>query len=114
MPAGKMAAQAGHAFLESYLASRRIGRPSRALLYSRNSPGTKVVLEANLPKLLRIYEQAKAAGLPCALIEDSGHILPPDFNGEPIITALGIGPATTEEVHAVTGKLSTYRGGAHV
>ena len=98
MPSGKMAAQAGHAFLEAYLAASR-QQPERAIQYASDPPGTKICLAADdLPELLAVRDYVAALGLPYALITDSGHILPPHFDGSPIITALGVGPATRKEV----------------
>lgn len=69
--------------------------------------GTNVVLKSkNLNQLERAYREAKAAGIPCVLIEDEGHVMPPFFDGSPIITALGIGPATREQVQHITKKFN--------
>lgn len=106
MSPGKQASQAGHAFLDAYLAAQEI-RPDVALEYRGDSHGTKVVLRAkNQEQLLRAFEKAKAAGIPCALIIDSGHVMPPHFTGDPIVTALGIGPATRSEVARITGSFA--------
>lgn len=102
MSPGKLSAQAGHAFLEAYLHSARRARPE-ALAYAADPPGTKVTLAASsLPRLLKAYHQAQFLGVPCALITDQGHKLPPHFDGQPIITALGLGPATRSRVRAIT------------
>lgn len=45
----------------------------------------------------KYHAELRAAELPYSLIIDSGHILPPFFDGNPIITALGVGPLTKEE-----------------
>ena len=87
MPAGKMAAQAGHAFLGAFLAST----PERQNAYHADDIGTKVVLSATLSQIRTIQDRCEFLGIPHALIEDSGHILPPDFDGSPVVTALGIG-----------------------
>lgn len=106
MPSGKLAAQAGHAYLNSYLASLT-SRPEIAVDYQRDGIGTKVCLEAsNEFRLLRAYEEAQRAGIPCALIIDQHHILPPHFTGDPIITALGLGPARAGEVRHITKKFN--------
>lgn len=128
MSPGKTAAQAGHAFLDSYLAAGA-GDPLRAAAYlsdpldgetpSRPHSGTKVALAAgNLDALLRAAYEAKIAGLPCALITDSGHVLPGDFvrghwhqpfDGRPVVTALGIGPARRAEVRHITDRFALVR-----
>lgn len=87
MPPGKMAAQAGHAFLEAFLASP----PQEAKRYRQDSIGTKIVLEGTLFDILDAKDRCEELDIPCVLIEDSGHVLPPHFDGTPIITALGVG-----------------------
>ena len=109
MPSGKMAAQAGHAFLDTYLECAKQDS-KRAQEYMSDPPGTKIVLAAeNQHELLTILEKAKQKNLPCKLIIDSGHILPPHFDGNPIITAIGIGPARKDELVGITDKLQTAR-----
>jgi len=104
MPVGKLASQAGHAYLNSYLEALEHD-PETATEYQKDGIGSKICLKAkNLDKLLTAYEAAKAAGLPCSLITDSGHIMPPHFDGNPIITALGIGPALRSSIHPITKK----------
>jgi len=97
MPKGKMAAQAGHAYLNVFLEAEQ----ERQQEYQKDGIGTKICLEGSLLQIENTYEKAKAAGLPCSLIIDSGHVLPPIFMGDPIITALGIGPLTKEEAKIV-------------
>lgn len=102
MPAGKLAAQAGHAFLEAFLTAQGAS-PASAALYAADPPGTKVVLTSRgLHDLLAAQHELDRLGIPHALITDSGHILPPHFDGQPIVTALGFGPATRGEVGRLT------------
>lgn len=109
MSTGKAASQAGHAYLNSYLESLK-QRPEIAEFYQRDGIGTKCCLTAkNQDKLLQAYQAAKDAGIPCSLIIDEHHILPPHFDGKPIITALGIGPARRDEVHAFTKRFSSCK-----
>jgi PTH2 family peptidyl-tRNA hydrolase len=56
-------------------------------------------------ELLKIYEEAKAAGLPCSLIKDSGLT---EFNGVPTLTAVGVGPGSDEEINKITGHLPLF------
>lgn len=87
MPPGKMAAQAGHAFVEALAASdAKLSQEYRA-----DSVGTKIVLEADIEDLIKTQFRCEARGIPCVLIEDSGHILPPYFDGSPVVTALEVG-----------------------
>lgn len=106
MPPGKIASQAGHAYVNAYINSLN-QRPEIAEYYQRDGIGTKVCLVAkNQDQLIRAYELAQAQGLPCSLIIDQHHVLPPHFTGEPIITALGIGPARKDEIHHITKRFS--------
>lgn len=102
MPVGKFASQAGHAYLDAFLASQK-QNPDIASEYCGNQHGTKVCLVAkNSYDIDRALDQAKDAGIPHALIIDQGHILPPHFDGNPIVTALGIGPATRDQIQHIT------------
>ena len=106
MPPGKLAAQAGHAFLDAYLASLCL-RPDIAAAYCGPGGRTKVALLApTLRDLLRAKRDAEDSGLPCALVVDERHVLPPSFDGSPIVTALGIGPARRSEVRRITSRLA--------
>jgi len=102
MTGGKLAAQAGHAYLSSFLNSQS-SHPDLASAYTADGLGTKVCLTSpNLEMLLWAYSAAQQLGLPCALITDSGHKA--FFNGEPTVTALGIGPVTEEQAKSITRK----------
>lgn len=109
MPQGKIAAQCGHAFLDTFLKATEV-TPLKASQYRGPSHGTKVVLKAkNIDSLIRAYDESIACGIPCALIEDNGHICPPDFDGEtPVVTALGIGPATRKEINHITKRFNAF------
>lgn len=107
MPPGKLAAQAGHAFTGAYLRAIERDPSIRSRYEIDDGPGTKVCLKAsNEWKLRTIMHKIEHLGLPCYLVIDSGHIMPPHFTGEPIITALGIGPCTRAELNNVLAKLS--------
>ena len=128
MSPGKAAAQAGHAFLDTYLAALTAD-PVRAAAYladpsdpasaSRPHSGTKVVLAGpDLDSLQRALFELKRARLPYALITDSGHILVATFadgawhqpfDGAPVITALGFGPARHSEVRHITRRFALVR-----
>lgn len=103
MSAGKMCSQAGHAYLGAFLQNK----DSKILeaYYSEfsQSPGTKVCLAVpNLDQLLIAEQKAIEAGLPFFRVVDSG--CENFFNGEPTITALGIGPVTKAQVKQITKK----------
>lgn len=102
MSGGKLAAQCGHAYLSSFLASQQI-HPDLASAYAADGLGTKVCLSApTLEQLLWAYSAAQHLGLPCALITDHGHKA--FFNGKPTVTALGIGPVTEQQAKSITRK----------
>lgn len=105
MPAGKLAAQAGHAYTDSLMNALK-SHPDNVEKYRNlQSGGSKVTLKCkNEMQLIKAYIQAKSEGFPCALIVDQGHILPPHFDGSPIITALGIGPCKKEDIKHITKK----------
>lgn len=102
MSPGKLASQAGHAFLDSYVKTLSIDK-ERCDEYSKDSHGTKVTLISdNLDHLIVAKEIAEQNNIPVSLIVDSGHIMLPHFTGEPIVTALGIGPCYRDEVKQIT------------
>ncbi len=94
MTPGKIASQAGHAYLGAFIEAQKV-LPDTAEAYSADLPGTKVCLQATLSELLRAKAEAEAAGLPTFLVIDSG--CPDFFEGRPTITALGFGPATKNQ-----------------
>lgn len=98
MGKGKTAAQVAHASVSSLEMVRsqdwinkwkEIGQP-------------KIVLKVkNEKELFEIYEQAKARGLPCFLVRDKGLTqLEPGT-----ATCVGIGPAPSDLIDSITGKL---------
>jgi len=102
MPTGKLAAQAGHAYTDALL-DCLTRRPELVERYrSRDNAGSKATLQAkNEAALRRAYQECLEAGLPCSLIIDENHILPPHFDGSPIVTALGIGPVSRADARPV-------------
>ena len=100
MSPGKIASQAGHAYLGAFLQCQELS-PHLLAEYLKDFPGTKVCLkDKNLDALLRAQAEAQSSGIPCSLITDSG--CPNFFNGEPIITAIGLGPARENEIKHIT------------
>ena len=100
MAPGKIASQAGHAYLGAFLHCQE-SDPGLLTDYLKNFPGTKVCLRAkNLDALLRAQTEAQHAGIPHCLITDSG--CPDFFDGQPIITALGLGPANEANIKHIT------------
>lgn len=65
---------------------------------------TKIVVGVDSEaELVRCYEEARAAGLPCAIIEDMGAT---EFHGVPTKTAVAIGPAEAADIAPITGGLT--------
>ena len=109
MSPGKLAAQAGHAFDMTHDKAKII-RPEITSQYKGTGNGTKICMYAkNLGQLIRAYRDCQRLNIPCELIIDRGHVLPPHFDGNPIITALGIGPAYKEEMADITKRYTMLK-----
>ena len=98
---GKIAAQAGHAAVSAAEEARRLD-PTwwKAWL---NEGQCKIAVKVRSEKeLVKLEDEAKELELPTALICDRGLTqLPPST-----VTCLGIGPAPSEKVDKITGKLT--------
>lgn len=53
-------------------------------------------------ELCEVYYRARMANLPCAMVVESEHIMPPAFDGSPIVTAVGIGPVPRAAAKPIT------------
>ncbi|MEM2098848.1 MAG: peptidyl-tRNA hydrolase Pth2 [Candidatus Bathyarchaeia archaeon] len=97
---GKIAAQAGHAAVSAAEEARKRHREwwDAWIFEGQRKIAVKVPTEK---ELFLLEEQAKALGLPNALIVDSGLTQVP----EGTVTCLGIGPAPAEKIDRLTGKL---------
>lgn len=110
MSAGKLASQACHASKNVLLLAYQQDPKLAELYQGPDFLGTQIILEAkNEAAILRAYEEAKRAGLITSLIVDRDHIMPPFFDGNPIITALGIGPCTGEQARPITKRFGVVR-----
>jgi len=94
---GKLAVQVAHAAVSAAEAADASSR--RAW---KESGQKKIVLQVkNLSELYELKMDVEAAGLPAALITDAGLTeVPPGT-----VTALGIGPARSDQLDAITGEL---------
>jgi PTH2 family peptidyl-tRNA hydrolase len=109
MRKGKMIAQGAHASLAVVLqratiegdhATLELTDAMKAWLTARF---TKVCVSVDSEAALDgVVARARAAGVPCALITDSGRT---EFKGVPTKTCCAVGPAWTDEVDAITGDL---------
>jgi PTH2 family peptidyl-tRNA hydrolase len=68
---GKMGAQVGHAFGRLYMEASKF-RPGQFEAYLADNEPKITVKVSDEAKLLRVYLEAKAAGIPCQLIRDAG------------------------------------------
>lgn len=103
MSKGKIAAQAGHAAVSAAEEARK-----RCLRWWKawiKEGQCKIAVKAESEKeLLELEKKAKDLELPSAVIADRGLTeLPPGT-----ITCLGIGPAPSNEVDKITGKLNLF------
>lgn len=127
MPAGKLGAQVAHASLACVLklgtwssgSVDGMGNVSEdeefTITVANGSPVhdwmtksfPKITLEVkNENQLKRYYDEAVAAGLPASWIVDAGRTI---FNGVPTPTCVGIGPASREQIDAITKRLRVYQ-----
>ncbi|MFS1427926.1 aminoacyl-tRNA hydrolase [Vibrio splendidus] len=105
MNPGKLAAQIGHAF--HYAVRNKELDPS--ILDAYENPdigGSKVCLWAkNEFNLHQIRHKLTELGIPTSLVIDQNHVCPPHFDGNPIVTALGVGPCTKSQAKRALSKL---------
>jgi peptidyl-tRNA hydrolase, PTH2 family len=101
LPRGKLAAQVAHAAVAAFLEAKRNAQRS---WLTDGMP--KVVVRCDSEtELLAIQEQAERAGLPVAPIRDAGHTVV----AADTLTCVGIGPADTDTVDAITRTLKLVR-----
>ena len=129
MRKGKMIAQGAHASLAVFTQHARIAQPEpgtrdasvddrtgrytmtcdltdamKAWLGPTEGPRfAKICVSVDSEAALDdVVAKARAAGVPCALITDSGKT---EFHGVPTKTCCAVGPAWADEVDAITGAL---------
>lgn len=94
---GKAAAQAAHASLLSY--ERATARDRKKW---KTQGQKKVILKVNsLEDIYKLKEEAEKLGLPFVIVEDAGLTEIPSGT----VTAIGIGPASAEDIDKVTKHL---------
>lgn len=105
-----MCAQSAHASKNCALIAQQTNPNLLRLYQGPKFLGTQVILKAkNEFAILRAQREAENLGLITALITDEHHIMPPFFDGTPIITALGIGPCTKEQSNIITKRFELLR-----
>lgn len=101
---GKEIAQGAHASQLALEEAARMDTPAYREWIS--GPIAKVCVYVETEEdLLAVAASAEAAGLPHALVRDSGRT---EFHGIPTLTALGVGPSSAEDLAPVTGHLPLY------
>lgn len=101
LPPGKMAAQAGHAFLTAWRLSRGVC-PVAADEYADASQAKLVLLAEDEAALREIEARAAARGIATALITDNARTV----LAVPAVTVLGIGPMGRTDYNAITRGLA--------
>jgi PTH2 family peptidyl-tRNA hydrolase len=97
---GKTAVQAGHAAVSTAEEARKRHRRWWEAWVDEGQRKIAVKVRTE-EELLKLERQAKESGLPCVLIVDRGLTeVPPNT-----ITCLGIGPAPSQKVDKITGRL---------
>lgn len=110
MSPGKLSAQAGHAYTDSLCNSLESHPEAYEAYRTKGLGGSKVSLNAKSEhQLIRAYNEARLAGLPCAIVVDQHHVMPPHFDGSPIITAIGIGPCKKEDARSITKRFNCVK-----
>lgn len=96
LPPGKMAAQAGHAFLTAWRMSRA-NDPHGAEAYADDSQAKIVLLAPDLAALERVAAKAGNRGIAHAMITDAARTV----LKEPAVTVLGLGPMSKTDCNAL-------------
>jgi PTH2 family peptidyl-tRNA hydrolase len=112
MRKGKMIAQGAHASLKVLVDAGRASEDGTHLTLALDPAAatwllggrfTKVCVSVDSEAALdTIVARAREAGVPCALIVDSGRT---EFHGVPTKTCCAVGPAWSDAVDAITGEL---------
>lgn len=103
---GKEIVQGAHASQMALVEAKRLLAPVDIDFWLDHWGMRKVCVRVDSEaELIEIYNQAKQAGLPCALVVDEGLT---EFAGEMTRTAVGIGPASADEIDKITRNLKLY------
>ncbi len=112
---GKYCAQAAHASMGALLSIAKLDEYGDKLTISLFNPYLKSWLTGRFKKialyvetdqeLIDLYDAAKKAGLPVALIKDAGLT---EFDGVATLTAVGIGPGNPADIDKITGHLPLF------
>lgn len=97
LPPGKLAAQAGHAFLSAWRLSRA-SNPRMAESYAESAQTKLVLVAPDEAALRRAAERAAARGVAAVLITDAARTV----LAAPALTVLGLGPMSRTDFNALT------------
>lgn len=100
MNSGKIASQAGHAYIGAFTKCKDQNIINEYHKDLPGSPGTKICLQGTLAQIYRAQYEAEQAEIPNFLVIDSG--CENFYGGQPIVTALGLGPANKEQIQHIT------------
>jgi peptidyl-tRNA hydrolase, PTH2 family len=101
LPRGKLAAQVAHAAVAAFLEAKREAQRS----WLTDGMPKVVVRCGSEAELLDIQAQAERLGLPVAPIRDASHTVV----AADTLTSVGIGPAGSDAIDAVTRSLKLVR-----
>lgn len=118
MRKGKMVAQGAHASMKVFFdRMSEVEEPpygagqsatfeikvTSAMSEWMNGSFAKICVSVNSEQeLLDVFNKARAAGIPCSLIQDAGRT---EFGGVPTFTAVAVGPDTLAKIDPITGLL---------
>lgn len=115
MSEGKANAQAGHAYVDALVNS--LHHPDQSLRaiglsYAGLRPGTKICLDGgSLFCLKALISRLEYSGIPHSVIIDQDHVELPDFDGSPVMTAIGLGPFHKSDTPKFIRNLPMWKGG---
>jgi peptidyl-tRNA hydrolase len=110
MSIGKSIAQAGHAYLGSLSKAHHVS-PKAAQTYSDLEIATKICLDGGSEaSMLHLHDRLNLLNIPSFLVVDQGHVELPHFDGNPTVTALGVGPLYRQSTPGFLKKLALWKG----
>ncbi|MCP4318246.1 MAG: aminoacyl-tRNA hydrolase [Hyphomicrobiales bacterium] len=98
LPAGKLAAQVAHASVSAFV----LADPEAQKRWLECGMPKIVLAVASAEALRELQSLADAGSVPASLVEDAGKTLLPAGT----ITCIGIGPAETQNIDRLTGRLA--------
>lgn len=107
MRKGKIAAQAAHAVLNSFLDNSprdacTISLTAMDIEWLKTGAAKICVYVESEHELEEIYHKASRAKLPCSIVTDAGFT---EFHGVPTKTVVAVGPARSADIDKITGHL---------